>query len=232
MKKIIKNSINDLVYLVFPEVCHICKTSLTYSEKHICNNCLYSLPLFDNASYTENKACERFIGKIDFNKAVSAFQYQKGSCIQLLLEDIKYKGDKYLGEYLGAFAGNILKKGGFFDDIDVIVPVPLHPNRLKTRGYNQSEWIAKGLSASAEVKTNFKNLIRSTNNYTQTTRGIYERWMNVSTIFSVVDNEYFINKHVLIVDDVLTSGSTLEACGQIFKSIEGVKISFFSLAIA
>lgn len=232
MMKSINKHFSDLIYMVFPEVCHICNTSLTYSERQICNNCLYSLPLFEFSSVTENKACERFIGKIEFSKAVSAFQYQKGSYMQLLLEDIKYKGDKQLGRYLGVYAGNILESSGFFKDIDLIVPVPLHPKKFKKRGYNQSEWIAKGLSESTGVDTDFRNLIRGTDNFTQTTRGIYERWKNVSTIFSVKDKECFKDKHILIVDDVLTSGSTLEACGQAFNGIEGIKISFFSLAIA
>lgn len=230
--KTISSHFSDLLYLAYPDICLICGTSLINGEPIICYDCLYKLPLTAFQSFAENPAAERFLGKIKFNYATAAFHYQKGSVMQLLLEALKYKGERKVGDFLGSYSGQKLIAKGFFDNIDLIVPVPLHQKKLKSRGFNQSEVIARGLSKTCNIEVDCKSLLRKNDNKTQTTRNIYERWNNVSTIFTVDNKEAFMNKHILLVDDVLTSGSTLEACGQKILESSGSKISFFALALA
>lgn len=230
--KDIKSHFSDLLYLAYPDLCLICGTSLINDEPIICYDCLYKLPLTAFQSYSENPAAERFYGKIKFSYATAAFHYQKGSVIQIILEALKYKGESKVGDFLGSYSGQKLMGKGFFDSIDLIVPVPLHQMKLKSRGFNQSEIIAKGLSKACNIEVDCKTLLRKNDNKTQTTRNIYDRWKNVSSIFTVENKEVFMNKHILLVDDVLTSGSTLEACGQKVLESNGSQISFFALALA
>jgi ComF family protein len=232
IKLLINEYLSDLLYLAYPDLCLICGSSLNRSETLVCHDCIYQLPLTNYSSFSDNNAAERFYGKLPFEKAVAAFIYQKGSYMQQILELIKYKGEKKLGEMLGSYAGTKFAKNGFFNDIDLLVPVPLHKKKMALRGYNQSEWIAKGLSTVCGIPVDSSSLIRQQENETQTTRNIYERWKNVSTIFSLNDDTAFENKHILLVDDVLTSGSTMEACGQAILNAKDSKISFFALAIA
>lgn len=152
--------------------------------------------------------------------------------MQRILELLKYKGEKRPGELLGSYAGARLMRNNFFEGIDLLVPVPLHWKKKKLRGYNQSEWIAKGLSKVSSIPIDCTSLARHSENETQTTRNIYERWKNVTTIFSLDNEAAFENKHILLVDDVMTSGSTMEACGQVVLEAKGSSISFFALALA
>lgn len=224
--------ISNLLYLAYPELCMICGTPLNLDEKHICSNCLFLLPKVNHDSFTENQMAERFYGKISFSKATSGFHYQKESSMQKILEAIKYKGEKELGEFLGSYIGARLSQRGFFDDIDLIVPVPLHPDKKRKRGYNQSEWIAKGLSKACGSPSDDINLKRTKDNLSQTRKSIRERSDNVESIFAIVNPYAFEDKHVLLVDDVVTSGATLESCGQAIIKSSGAKVSFFALAMA
>jgi len=190
------------------------------------------LPTINHKSFTENAAAERFYGKIPFIKATAGFHYQKESNMQLILESLKYKGEKKLGETLGTYAGSKLLRQGFFNEIDLMVPVPLHRKKQKQRGYNQSEWIVRGLSRVSNIPFDCHSLIRIVDNKSQTTKSIRDRWENVASVFSLENPVSFENKHILLVDDVLTSGSTLEACGQAVIKAAGAEVSFFALAMA
>jgi ComF family protein len=145
------------------------------------------------------------------------------------LHGIKYRGKKELGEQLGALFGGELKNSRF-NETDVIIPVPLHERKLRARGYNQSEWIAKGMSLTMGKPMVTNVLQRIIENPTQTRKGVYERWENVNGIFQVENAELVENKHLLLTDDVLTTGSTLEACILPLQEISGVKISIAALA--
>lgn len=224
--------LSGLLYLAYPDLCLVCGTSLASGERLICHDCIYQLPFTNFSSFTENAAAERFYGKIPFERATAAFHYQKGSGMQRILELLKYKGEKRLGELLGSYAGARLMRNNFFEGIELLVPVPLHWKKKKLRGYNQSEWIAKGLSKVSSIPIDCTSLARHSENETQTTRNIYERWKNVTTIFSLDNEAAFENKHILLVDDVMTSGSTMEACGQVVLEAKGSSISFFALALA
>jgi ComF family protein len=232
LQKKIRQITDGILDLAWPRLCPLCGRPLLQKEEILCLNCLYELPKTDQRSFTDNKAAERFWGKIPFEKVGTGYHYLKESKVQKAIEAIKYKGEKELGEYLAREVGYRIKPIGFFDGIDYIIPVPLHPFRQRKRGYNQSEWIARGLSKASGISVDTTHLHRSIYNTTQTTRNLWDRWQNVQTLFGVDCAEELIGKHVLIVDDVLTSGSTLEACGQVMLTVPNIRISFFALSLA
>jgi ComF family protein len=149
-----------------------------------------------------------------------------------LLHSLKYKGNKEIGQLLGRYAAVDLLDSVDFTSIDVVIPVPLHPKKYKVRGYNQSEWIGKGLSEILEVPQDTITLYRIRENTTQTKKTVFERYENTEGIFELSDSTSLAGKHVLLVDDVLTTGSTLEACVRVLLEIEGIKVSVFTLAVA
>jgi len=163
----------------------------------------------------------------------SAFSfYTKGSRIRKLIHNLKYNGIQEIGHEMGRIYANNLRSSGFFEDIDLIVPVPLHPSKQRKRGFNQSECISSGISEATGLPVEFKSLRRISFSETQTRRSRYERWVNVEGIFYVANSTVFRGKHILLVDDVITTGSTIEACAAELLKIEEVKISVIALAVA
>lgn len=157
-----------------------------------------------------------FWGKIPLERATSYFFYRKGSDFRKILHQFKYGGRKELGAIMGRFMAAELATTDFFEGIDVIIPVPLHPRKRKARGYNQSEWIARGVSQVVGLPVDVSSVIREKHTDTQTRKSTYERWENVDGIFRLRHPENFVGKHVLIIDDVLTTGSTTTACADVF----------------
>ncbi len=146
------------------------------------------------------------------------------------MHNLKYRGQKQIGSQLGYLFGNDLKQIDFFKTVDFIIPVPLHPQKFKKRGYNQSEYIAYGLSQSLGIKLSTDNLIRVQFSSTQTKKSKYMRWENVRNIFQVIDTKLFENKHILLIDDVITTGSTIEACFLALNKCENIKFSIATIA--
>ncbi len=228
----IKEIVAGLADMAWPNLCLLCERPLLSGERYVCLNCLYELPAIYDVSFRENQTADRFIGKIEFERAASGFRYNKDSNIQKALELLKYKGEKEIGRCLSKTATHRLDEQGFFKDIDGLIPVPLHKKKLKKRGYNQSEWIAKGLSEVTGIPIHTNLLVKTIHNSSQTTKNVWSRWENAQGLFELDTSHDFSGKHLLLVDDVLTSGSTLEACGQVLKQIPDVRISFFALALA
>lgn len=224
--------LSGLAEMAWPNLCLLCERQLLKGEQHICLNCLYELPAIHDVSFKENAAADRFLGKIEFERTASGFRYNKDSSIQKALELLKYKGDKEIGSCLARNSAMRLHGQGFFKDIDALVPVPLHKRKQKKRGYNQSDWIAKGINEVTGIPVNTAILRRSIHNSSQTTRNLWSRWENAQGLFEMGDSDGMHGKHLLLVDDVLTSGSTLEACGQVLLQIPNTRISFFALALA
>ena len=222
----------ELLNLVYPRLCIVCGKNLVAGEKHLCSDCLYALPRTRFHSFCHNPVCDRLAGKLPFEKASAAFHYHKESYMQILMENIKYKSNHELAVYLGKYAAGLYKQKCFFEQIDLILPVPLHKNKEKWRGYNQSERIASGIASRTGLAVDGTSLQRMVENPTQTTKGLWERGQNVKDVFKVVNPDQLAGKHVLIVDDVLTSGSTMEACGAALLNVSGVRLSFFALALA
>jgi ComF family protein len=165
-------------------------------------------------------------------KAAAFSYYTKGSRIRKLVHNLKYNGVREIGHEMGRIYANSLRSSGFFDDIDLIVPVPLHPSKQRRRGFNQSEYISSGISEVAGLPVDLKSLKRISVSDTQTRRSRYERWMNVEGIFDVADAQALRGKHILLVDDVITTGSTIESCATELLKIEDVKVSVVALAVS
>ncbi len=224
--------LNDFVSLIFPHICLSCNCTLVENERTICTYCLYKLPQTNFHLQNDNPIEKIFWGRTNVHSAAAFYSFSKGGNVQQLIHNLKYKGMQELGVELGRLYGFELIGAPRFSAIDVIVPVPLHPTKKSKRGYNQSELIAEGLSLSMKKPSDFRLLIRNKNTDTQTKNTRFNRWKNVDTIFSLRDTEQYKSKHILVVDDVITTGATLESCINTLLQIEGVKVSVATIAWA
>ena len=228
----IKTLLADFVSLLYPRLCVICGEPLIENEKFFCFACFLKLPRTHYHLIPENQAIERLAGKVSLEKASSYFYYSKGGVAQKLIAEIKYKGNKDLGEWIGDYLAKDMISSGFFQGIDYLVPVPLHRSKEKKRGFNQAEKIAEGIALATKIPVETGNVFREKANATQTKKGLFERWKNTLNIFQLKNPKLFAEKHILLIDDVLTTGSTLEALVQSLLKSEGIKISILTLAIA
>jgi ComF family protein len=222
----------SLLNLLYPDLCIICNENLVRGESIICMKCLLEMPRTNYHLQIDNPVEKRFWGKVPVYRATSYFHFYKGSPFQKLLHELKYRNNKEVGKVIGAYAAADLLSAPDFCSVDYIVPVPLHPKKYAKRGYNQSEWIAKGLAEVLKKPIDTTHLIRIRENTTQTKKNIFERYKNTSGIFIINDKTVYRKKHILLVDDVLTTGSTLEACMTALMETESISISVFTLAIA
>jgi ComF family protein len=230
--KFLKTYIEDFWHLLFPHICEACGNALNKGEEILCFQCLYDLPRTDYSEFLENPITELFAGRLKIEKATALFTFHKGSRFRKLLHSLKYKNKPEIGIILGKeLAAQMLKSKNFLD-IDFLIPVPLHPKRKKQRGYNQSEMIAKGISQITKIPLSIENLVRNKETVTQTKMTKEERWTNVSGKFSIKNPAQLKGKHVMLIDDVVTTGSTMEACGEILLSVENLKLSIAVLAKA
>lgn len=226
-----KRFFEDFAGLLYPPLCITCNRRLVTQEKFICLHCLYDLPRTHFHSDEENKIAQLFWGRVHVDHATSWLFFRKGSHYQTLIHYLKYKGLKEIGEEMGKLFGDELRNTPF-QESDVVVPVPLHPRKLRQRGYNQSEWIARGIASSLNKSLMVNNLTRDVFTNTQTRKNRFERWQNVEGIFNVRDPSAVVQKHILVVDDVITTGSTLEAAVDVLLHAGAGKVSVATLACA
>ncbi|MCI6212279.1 ComF family protein [Bacteroides heparinolyticus] len=232
MENMFKTWLVSFVRLFFPCRCAVCGNALQEGEEGICMKCNMDIPRTNFHLHADNIVERMFWGKIPLVRASSFFYYRKGSDFRNIPHLLKYGGRQDLGKTMGRFMTAELLPVDFFRDIDVILPVPLHPHKQKSRGYNQSECIARGISDVTGISVDTSSLSRKKHTGTQTRKSAYERWVNVDGIFCLHCPERFAGKHVLIVDDVLTTGATITACADAFKDVEGVRFSILTLAVA
>jgi ComF family protein len=223
---------DDLISLLFPRICYGCGNHLLRNENLICTDCYISIPRTNYHQTKDNPVAQLFWGRCIIEKAAAFSFYTKGSRIRKLVHNLKYNGVREIGYEMGRIYATSLRSSGFFEDIDLIVPVPLHPSKLRRRGFNQSEYISSGIAEVARLPVELKSLRRTSVSDTQTRRSRYERWINVEGIFAVADSDAFRGKHILLVDDVITTGSTIESCASELLKIEDVKVSVVTLAVA
>jgi ComF family protein len=226
------NLLNDFVNLFFPRLCVLCRNPLIDKEQHICLICLQDLPRTRFHTRKSNPVQALFAGFPQVSDVTSFLFYERDGKVSQLIHSFKYYGNKSLAEFLSYIAAVELKKYGFFASVDTIIPVPLHPAKEKKRGYNQSCFIANGISSVYGCSIDKTSLTRITNTESQTSKSGYERHINVERIFKLTNVEELCGKHVLLVDDVITTGATTSACIEVLREVPEIKISIFSLAIA
>ncbi len=217
--------------LIFPRICHLCGNQLFKNETTVCRYCLLNLPRTHFEGYRHNKVEQIFWGRVNLEYGFSIYYFRKKEKIQQLMHEIKYRGNQKLAITIGQEMGRILKEAGLTNTINYLIPVPLHEKKLKLRGYNQSELICEGLSEATGIPLATQILQRAQFTSTQTKKGRYDRWENVENSF-VVNSLSFNNNHFLVVDDVITTGATLEACCQALLQIPGARVSVGSVAYA
>lgn len=218
--------ISDLADLIFPRHCIVCDEILSGSEKDICLKCLMTLPVIDDMHSQELEKI--FWGIVPVERVASYLYYRKGSPYNKLLHQLKYKERPDIGTRLAINIATDLKEKGFFEGIDAIIPLPLSKKKLRKRGYNQCDYIAKGISQVTGIPVIKNSIIRSKANETQTHKTREERWKNVEGIFTLIKQD-ITGKHILLVDDVLTTGATIASCAKTIVSAN-CKVSIFTLA--
>jgi ComF family protein len=226
------NLLHDFLFLLYPDTCAACQTALQNQEKVFCTACRYFLPYTHYHRRHDNPVSRLFYGRINLAAATACFTFQKAGHVQELIHQFKYKGRKEVGLDIGRMLGRELKDAPDFKDTELIVPVPLHPQKLKKRGFNQSEIFAQGLAESMGLKLDTQSLVRTTATDTQTRKSRFHRWENVEATFRLQFPENIQGKHILLVDDVVTTGATLEACGNVLLKEEGVRVSVAAMAVA
>lgn len=222
----------NLADLFYPRLCLACQEKLVSAETSICIRCDYKLTPTDYHSTNPNPVLERFWGRVDLEHATTAYTFNKGGLLQRLIHQLKYENKPQIGIELGQMYGSLLKDSLPYSTVDYIIPVPLHPKKKHLRGYNQAAMIAKGLAFSMEKKWSSDYLIRTDNTETQTQKSRLDRFANVENAFGVNNKAEIEGKHLLLVDDVITTGATLEACAQTLLQVDNVKISIMAIALA
>ncbi len=218
--------------LFLPRNCFECGKYLTNQEYCICYKCLFKMPKTNHFKTPDNEADQLFWGKVRITKAAAYYKFIKGCNTQRAIHALKYHKNHKIGVDLGIQLGYEIKSTLWCEDMDYIIPVPLHPKKKFKRGYNQSYMIAIGIGKITKTPLDTKNLKRKKHTETQTRKTMFSRWQNVKDVFKLDNKEKFINKKILLVDDVLTTGSTLEACAKQFSKIENCSIYISTLAIS
>nr|WP_243739272.1 ComF family protein [Flavobacterium sp. 245] len=223
---------NSIINLFFPKVCSGCHAVLMTNETVLCTNCRHELPLTQYHLDSENEAVKKFYGKVEIEHVSALLYFIKKGIVQELIHNLKYKGHEEIGTVLGNWYADDLKELRLKNPFEVIIPVPLHPKKFKERGYNQVTTFAKAISEGLHLTFNDSVLYRKKYSKTQSKKNLLGRSENIENIFDVKFSEENHNKHFLIVDDVLTTGSTLEACAKALLKIPGAKISIVCMAMA
>lgn len=229
---IIKDIANGLLDVLFPRHCPVCGGTLLSHEMHICTSCIFDIPRTRYHLQNFNAMEQLFAGKALIEKASGFFFYEKGNPYANILHHIKYRNKPKMGQYIASMFARELLQDNCFNNIDAIIPVPLHYSKMTKRGYNQSAYIAQGFADVLNIPV-YDNIIFACRNHeSQTNKGIYERWLNTQGIFNAKNTCLIENKHVLIVDDVVTTGATLLSATQSISQVPGIKISLASLGVA
>lgn len=218
--------------MFFPKVCCGCHRLLLQNETVFCTLCRHELPLTQYHVDPKNEAVKKFYGKIDIQFAAALLYFNKKGIVQELIHNLKYKGHQEIGTVLGSWYAEDLKGLQLKIPFDAVIPVPLHKRKFKERGYNQVTAFGKEIASGFEIPFIENVLIRKLYTKTQSKKNLLGRSENIENIFDVEFSESEHNKHFLIVDDVLTTGATLEACSRALLKIPGAKISIICIAMA
>jgi len=231
VKSFIKETLTDFISLFYPRYCYACNEGLVKGEDIVCSKCMLDLPRSYYHENRENSLFNRLNGRIPLQFATAFLLFRKGGKVQHLLHALKYNNHPEIGETLGKVYGQELLEVEIDKKIDLIVPVPLHHTRKRKRGYNQSEEFAKGLSQSLGVQTS-SVLERISHTESQTRKSKLKRWQNVSEVFKIKNADDVVGKRIMLVDDVITTGATIEACAQALLDESCASVGVVSIAYA
>lgn len=222
----------SILHVVFPHVCDGCGSDLLNIESNLCIRCLASLPETNFEMYSNNPVEKDFWGRLPLVSASAHLYFTKESLVQHLMHQLKYRGNQEIGLQLGRIMGNALLSSNRFNDIDALIPLPLFPSKEKRRGYNQAKVLCDGIAEILSLPVLSKVITRPQHTETQTKKGRIERWKNIEGKFRLSDPEAIRNMHLLLVDDVITTGATLETCGNELLSAENIRLSVATLCVA
>ena len=230
----LKNTwVYDFLSMLYPETCAACGKSLQHQEELLCLFCEHELPQTDyHLTPKENPIAKKFWGRVELENVAAFYFFSKGSKVQRLVHALKYKSRQDIGIKVGEMYGEILAQNADFQQVNSIIPIPLHPTKLARRGYNQSEALGQGLANSMDIPLDTTSLVRNAFTETQTRKTRFDRWENVEHIFKLEQFPLLENKHILLVDDVITSGSTIEAAARPILKLPNAKVSVVSMACA
>ncbi len=221
----------DVIELFLPSRCAVCGSVMASGEKTVCTACRYDAPLTGYAFEATNPVAERFWGIVPIEHACALFFFVQGSGYRDLIHSFKYQGRWRVALAMGEWFGAELKRSGLYNFVDVVIPIPMHPRKRIKRGYNQAEYIARGIASRLDVKVDTRSLVKRVHTSSQARKSEQERLENVRDIFAVRNPEKLKGRNVLLVDDVLTTGATLISASQtLIESVEDIKISIATLA--
>lgn len=223
--------LRDLAYLFFPVYCAACDNSLHKNERVICTTCRHKLPLLNFHKVNDKKVEKVFYGRIPLENATSLLIFEKDGLVQNLIHNLKYRGREEVGVELGKWLGGILCQIPEYQKIDYVVPVPIHRKRYQERGYNQVTKFGKEIASSLQARYTEKVLKKKLYHTKQSKFGRIARWKNIAETFGLKNDSILTNKHVLLVDDIVTTGATIEACCDVLLKIPNIKISVATMAI-
>ena len=227
----LSNIANDINNLLIPRLCFGCNDRLYRGEQLLCTVCRNHLPLTEFNLLEENAVDRIFYGRTDIFSAAALLFYQEKGIVKNLIHALKYKGQKQVGEFLGDWFGEILKQGIPEGTIDAVIPVPLHIKKMRKRGYNQVSGFGQKLACHLRAEYRDDLLVKTANSRTQTSKNRWYRWLGSRELYFLRDTKILEHQHVLLVDDVITTGSTLEACALALQKTDGIAISIAVMAV-
>ena len=226
-----KSELENLLGIFYPKTCSTCAKVLTKYEEILCFSCKLNLPLTKFSEFDNNETEKIFFGRVRIEAATSLLHYNKKGNVQRLIHQLKYKKQQQIGVLFGELLGDELLLSDRFETIDCIIPVPLHPAKLKIRGYNQVNMFGQTLSRKLEIPFYVDILKGKALNKTQTDKNRFDRLNNLEENFELTNKKFLENKHILLIDDVVTTGATLEACCIQLSRTKNIKISIATMAI-
>lgn len=220
---------NSFLELFFPPFCISCNRRLSETERHICFDCLMMIPVTNHLDIKDNNLEQQFAGRFPFRRMAAYAYFIQESTLQKIVHELKYRNNPDIGYYMGEIIGKWVGESGEFHSVDFIIPIPLHKKRLKSRGYNQSEVLAQKIGEYLEKPILVDCLIRTINNPSQTKLSKKERYKNIQNIFEITNKNGLANKHILLIDDVITTGATIETCAKLILTCPNTSISVLSI---
>lgn len=224
--------VKNLLNIFFPEICYACSDVLSDNEDEFCTSCRHQLPVTDFHLQKDNLVEKVFFGRVKLEAATALFRFHKKGVVQNLIHNLKYKGRRKIGSTLGKWLGQSLSVEDRFKSVQVVIPVPIHAKKLKERGFNQVAPFAKEIARKLNIRYSDDILVKTTSTTSQVFKKRFARWQDSDSVFSLQNSHEIEGKHILLVDDIVTTGATIEACAQVLQQADKVKISVATMAIA